>query len=430
MQIKRTNVSETEVKLEISAESTELDHFKAKTLKRLAKGQKVSGFRQGKAPLALIEKALDPTILQTEFLEDTIGRLYMDAAIQEKLKPIDRPDIALTAFVPYTTLSFVATVQTIGEVTLSDYKKIKKSSKTQPVEEQDVDEVIENLRLRLSEKKDVDRVAKSDDQVIIDFEGKDAKGENVAGASGKDYPLILGSKTFIPGFEEHVVGMKAGETKTFHVTFPKDYGHKPLAGTKVEFTVTMHKVQEVVLPKVDAAFAAKSGPFKTVDELRKDIRQQLEHEKTAQAQNTFENELLGGIVDKSRAALPEILVKEQLERSLIDFKQNLVYRGVTISEYLTQTGLKDEDELKDKELRPEAERRVKTGIVLTEIAEKEGIEVTPEELEVRLQLLKGQYASDPTMQAELDKPEARRNIASQMMSEKTVAKLVEYAKKG
>ena len=376
----------------------------------------------------MVEKSVDQNVLQTEFLEDTISRLYMDAAIQEKLKPIDRPDVTLSAFVPFTTLSFVAVVQVVGSVSLPDYTKIKKSPKVEPVDDKDVDDVIENLRLRMSEKKDVDRASKDGDQVMIDFDGKDAKGEAVAGASGKEYPLVLGSNTFIPGFEENVVGMKAGEVKTFKVTFPKDYGHKPLAGVKVDFTVTVNKVQEVVLPKVDADFAAKSGPFKSVAELRKDIKTQLEHEKQSRAQNTYENELLSEIVDKSKAALPEVLVREQLERALVDFKQNLVYRGMTISEYLTQAGYKDEEELKEKELRPEAERRVKTGIVLSEISEKEKIEITPEELEIRIQLLKGQYASDPAMQAELDKSEARRNIMSQMMSEKTLARLIDYAK--
>jgi len=236
--------------------------------------------------------------------------------------------------------------------------------------------------------------------------------------------LLLGSNTFIPGFETNLIGMKPAEEKTFTLTFPKDYGVKTLQNRKVDFTVTIKKVQEMVEPKIDDEFAAKVGPFKNVEEMKADIKKQLQTEKDYQGDREYTDELLTKIKKESKAAIPDSLIDEQLERLLGDHKQNAMYRGTTWQEFLEGEG-KTEEEYK-KTLRPDAELRVKAGLVLGEIAEKEGIEVTPEELEVRMQILKSQYP-DEKMQAELDKPEARREIASRMVSEKTVDKLVGYA---
>jgi trigger factor len=254
----------------------------------------------------------------------------------------------------------------------------------------------------------------------------DAKGEPVEGADGKDYPLLLGSKTFIPGFEENVVGMKAGDEKTFTLTFPKDYHSKKLANQKVTFTVNVTKVQEVVEPKVDDAFASTIGPFKTVAELKADIKKQLQAERQNEADRQFENDLVGTLAEKTDVAIPKALVDEQIDKIEDQERQNLVYRGQTWEEHLKEENVTAEQHREQK--RPEAERGIRASLLLAEIADAEGLEVTPEELEIRMQLLKGQYP-DAGMQAELDKPESRRDIASRMLTEKTVAKLVDYVTK-
>jgi trigger factor len=237
--------------------------------------------------------------------------------------------------------------------------------------------------------------------------------------------LLLGSKTFIPGFEENLVGTNAGEEKTFTLTFPKDYGVKALANKKVTFTVNVTKVQEVIEPKVDDAFAAQVGPFKTVKELKDDIKKQLTHERQHELDRDFESELVKEISDKSKVTIPEVMINDQVERLLRDLQQNLTYRGQTFPEFLEQEGKTEEQYRKDV-LAPQAEERVKAGLVLSEIAEREGIEVTPEELEIRVQILKNQY-QDQAMQAELEKPENRRDIAARLLTEKTLNKLVHYA---
>jgi trigger factor len=329
--------------------------------------------------------------------------------------------------VPFSTLEVVVEVTVVGDVKLPDYKKFTLAKKSAEVAVKDVDDVIENLRVRVAEKKDVDRAAKNGDEVTIDFAGTDAKtNEPVKGADGKDYPLVLGSDMFIPGFEANLLGMKAGEEKTFVLTFPADYGVKALQKRKVSFTVTVTKVQEVVKPKVDDEFAAKVGPFKTVKDLKADIRKQLESEKQSEVDRAFENELLEMLADKTTVAVPAVLIDEEVERTERQVRQNLAYRGQTWQEYLEELG-QSEDEYR-KSIREPAERRVKAGLALSEVAEKEGLTVTPEEFQIRMQLLKGQY-QDKMMQVELEKPENARQVLSGMLTEKTIAKLTEYVTK-
>ncbi len=423
MQVTKKELSDTKVSLSVSADDSVLAPIKEQILTRLSANVKVPGFRAGTAPLNMVEKHVDQQLLQSEFVDEALNHMYAKAAQGENLRPIARPNVTLKKFVPFTTLEFEAEVEILGTVKLPDYKKLKKTAKKPEVTAKDVDAVIKDLKVRMAEKKDVDRDPKNGDQVWIDFKGVDDKGVPVKGADGKDYPLLLGSNTFIPGFEENLTGQKVGEEKTFTLTFPKDYGVKALANKKVTFTVTINKVQEVVEPTVDDEFAAKLGPFKTMNDLKADIKKQLVNEKAQQLDRELDNEIVVEIAEKTKMSLPQSMVEEQIEFLVQDMKKNLVYRGQTYAEFLKAEG-KTEDEYR-AELRPQAEMRVKTGLVLAEIASEEKVDVTPEELEIRMQLLKGQY-TDGAAQAELEKQETRREIASQMLSEKTLAKLKEY----
>lgn len=426
MNIQRQKLTDTSLKLTISANETELQPVKHAVLQKLAKEVKLPGFREGKAPLALVEKNADPSALQSEFLQAALEHFYVDAINQERLRVVDQPQIAVTKFVPFTNLEFTAELTIIGDIKLPDYKKIKKTKPAVKVTDKDIQDVIASLQLRAAKHTDVDRAAKANDQVYIDFKGVDAKTkEPINGADGKDYPLVLGSNSFIPGFEDNLIGLKAGDEKTFTLTFPKDYGVKALANKDVTFTVSVTKVQSVDKPKVDDKLASTVGPFKNLAELKADIKKQLEHERRHEADRAFESELVKAIAAKTKFAIPQQLVDDQIERILREIKQNLVYRGQTFPDFLKAEG-KTEEEYKKDVLEADALERVKGGLVLAEIAEQEGVQVTPEELEIRMQVLKTQY-KDPAMQAELDKPENRQDIASRLLTEKTVTKLVGYA---
>ncbi len=426
MQVKKEQLSPTKVKLTVSADPGVLDEIKQQVVAQLGKQAKVQGFRAGKAPANLVEKQLDQSLLQTEFMEQAVNRLYVDAVQQEKLRPASQPQIAISKFVPFTTLEFTAEIEAVGDIKVANYKTIKLAPKTSSVMAKDVNQVLDNLRGRSADKKEVQRAAKLDDELIINFKGTDAATkEAIQGAAGNEYPLALGSKTFIPGFEEKLVGAKPGDSKTFTLTFPNDYGAPALQGRKVAFTVEVLKVQELAKPKLDDKFAATVGPFKTLADLKADIKKQLTAEQKQQAQQAYDNELLEKIAAKSTVTIPESMVEDEITRMEEEEKRNLVYRGQTWQEHLKDEGV---DEAGHRAMKYQsAELRTKIGLLLGEIANRENITVTPEELEIRMQLLKGQY-TDPAMQAELEKPEAARDIHTRMMTEKTVDKLRSYAK--
>lgn len=425
MQLTKEQLSPTKIKLKLAADAEMLKAVKDQALRALARNMKVAGFRPGKIPLPVVEKNLDPAMLQSEFVERALNRLYSTALDEYKLRPVAQPKADIKKFVPFDTLEAELEVEVIGDIKLPDYKKIKLAKEKVEVTDEDMDNVLKQLRIREATKNDVDRAAKDGDQVWIDFKGVDPKTkEPVKGADGTQYPLVLGSNTFIPGFEPELIGLKAGDEKTFVVTFPADYGVSALRKKKVEFTAKVTRVQEVVEPELNDNFAALIGPFKSLDELKKDIRSQIEYEKQNRANREFENQLLDQIVDKTTAAIPDRLIEDEVDRLEREEKQDLIYRGQTWQDHLDQEGVSAEEHRTQK--RPEAERRVKAGLVLGEIAEAEKIDVTLDELNQQLAALKAQY-QDKQMQAELDKPETRREIASRLVTEKTIQQLAGYS---
>lgn len=426
MQIKLKLLSDTKISLNIVGNKEDLAKAKEVALAKLAPQVKVAGFRSGKVPKELVEKNLDPNYLQSQVLDEVVNNLFNEAVFEKKLRPVSQPKIELTKFVPYDNVEFNAEIEVIGAVKLPDYSNLGVKKENKKVTSKDVDEVLNRLTLQMAEFKEVDRAAKNDDRAWIDFEGKDSKGEEVKGASGKEYPLALGSNSFIPGFEDAIIGMKIKEEKEFTIPFPKDYGVKALQGKKVTFKVKLVKLEETLKPAVDDKLAAKAGPFKTLKELKDDITKQLEAENSNIATREYEDNIVKTLAKKTKVELPQSLIDEQVEIVDREFKQNLSYRGENINDYLANSS-QTEEEYKNAELVPVATERLKAGLALSEVADKEGITVTPEELEIRLQVLKGQY-SDPKMQEELNQPSARKDIASRLLTEKTIAKLVSLQK--
>jgi len=426
MKVDYKKISDTQAELIIEAGEEKLKQLKSITLKRLQPEVSAPGFRKGKVPLNLVEQHADEDFFKSQFMDDALTALYRQALTEKKLRPLTQPKVEIQKFVPFSDIAFKITVDVVPPVKLGDYKKVSKKIKDVQVTKKDIEEVIENLRKRMADKQPSKEAVEMGDEVITDFSGVDDKGKEVAGASGKDYPIVIGSNTFIDGFEEQLVGMKPNEEKTFTLKFPKDYAHKPLASKKVVFTVNAKTINHVILPVIDDDFAKKIGPFKTVNELETDIEKQLTSQKQQEAANLLKDEVIEELVKKSSLTIPDVLVQENITALLADFKQNLVYRGITFDEYLKQAG-KTEAEYKEEDLRPQAEMRVKTGLVLAETAEVEKIKVSPEDIEIRMQLLKGQHKNDEQMLKQLSSKDAESEIASRLMTEKTIEKLVEYA---
>lgn len=424
MKYTRTNTSDTQVAFEITLDAADLTKIKKETIARLSKKVKVAGFREGKVPANVAEKHLDPNALGMEVAEDAVNAFMIEILETEKLQPLDRPKIDIAKYVPGESMEFKADVEILPTIKLGDYKSLKAKKDVAEVVDADVDEVIERMRQGLAEKKETDRAAKNDDEVIIDFVGKDEEGKEVAGATGREYPLTLGSNSFIPGFEEGLVGHKAGEHLDLPLTFPKDYHHKPLAGAKVTFGVDVKKVNEVVLPELNDEFAAKAGPFKTVDELKADIRRELTDQHEREALDKLRDQLVEQLVKGSDIPTPEVLIDDQMQSIERDFVQNLLYRGMTLPQYLEQQGV-SEEEWKRTELREQAIRRVQVGLALAELSKVENIDVSMEELNERLGDMLNRYGGDAKLREQLDTPEARRDLANRIITEKTVDRLIE-----
>lgn len=415
--------SDTKVLVTVALSADELATIKQTTVRRLAGSVKVAGFRPGKVPAAVAEKNIDANRLNSEILEDAVNASATEAFDAAKLMPLDRPQVNVQKYVPGEQLEYTAEVEIIPAIKLGDYKKLKAKKATVAVAAKDVDEVLERLRTNVAQKVEVTRAAKNGDEVVIDFDGTDADGKAVPGASGTDYDLTLGSHSFIPGFEEGLVGKKAGDALDLPLTFPKDYHHKPLAGAKVTFAVTVKAVKELQLPALDDAFAAQVSAFKTLAELRADITRELTEQKEREAVDKLKDELIEQLVKGSHVPAPHVLIHDQIDSLERDFVQNLMYRGMTLDQYLEQQG-KTRDDWRNKDLHEQAERRVQVGLVLAELSKVEGIEVAKEELETRLSEMLARYGNTPDIKKQLDTPEARRDIANRVLTEKTVDRLV------
>ena len=420
-------ISSTNYEVNFSVDEATLKLAKKHAVKKLSKNIKIAGFRPGKAPAHMTEKAIDEATLQNEFINEALNHSLSEALEQESLRPVVQPEVELTKFVPYSNVEFKATVYVLGPITLPDYKNLGVVKTEVVISEEDINQVIKNLQRHMAEKTDVARKAKIGDQLLINFDGVDDKGIPVNGASGKDYPIIIGSNTFIPGFEENLIGLKAEDDKTFMVTFPKDYGVKALQNRKVTFTCRIGKVQEIVEPLLNDDLAKKANPMiSTVKELKEDIKKQLNIERTRQSEQEYDNAITAAVVEKTDVDIPDVIIEEQISGVMRDLNQNLIYRGQTYKEFLDNQD-ETEENYRKKELLPEAKRRIVAGIALSEIADKENVTITPEELEMRLQILKGQHASDKTMMQELETNEGRRTVACRLLTEKTIDKLKSYA---
>lgn len=413
--------SDTQVHVTVDLDAKDLATAKQAAVRELATKVKVPGFRAGKVPANVAEKHLDPLALANATTEHAINIAINDLAVSEELRILDRPQVDLKDFQPYDSLTFEATIDIVPDVTLGDYKKLKAKKAVSEVTDTEVDEVVERMRSQLSEKKSVDREASSGDEVNIDFIGKQ-DGTPFDGGTAKGYDLVLGSNSFIPGFEEAIIGHKTGDTFDVPLTFPEDYHAEHLKGADVVFEVTLNDIKEVVLPEVDDAFAVKVGPFKTVEGMREDIRSELMQQKDKTAEDTYKDDLVGELVAVSSVPVPEVLVNDQIRQIEQDAMQNLMYRGMSPDQYLKQMGYKDHDEWHEKEFKVAAERRVQAGLALAELSKVEKIEVTQEELNQRHAQMLEQY---PTMKEQLDTPEARRDLANRVITEKTVDRLVE-----
>ena len=419
------HLSDTRVLVTISIGAPELEAAQQVALKHLAKTTKVQGCRKGRAPLDVVAKHVDQSALSQETLNNALSKAVAEAYLNNEIQALERPAVEIKKFVPGDLLEFTAEGDVLPKVTLGNYKKLQAVKEPVTVTKADVDEVVTRIQKGYSEKKETSAAAVSGDEVVIDYVGtKD--GEAFEGGTAQEYPLTLGSNSFIPGFEDALIGAKAGETKDIPLTFPQKYPAKELAGKKVIFTVTIKKVNQIVVPELTDEFAAKVGPFTDVAELKKDIESEITAQKEREATDKLKDSLVKQLVEKSKVAVPSVLREDQIRSIEQDMTQNLMYRGMTPEQYFETNGFKDRDEWLEKEAGPAAEDRVKAGLVLAELSKVEKIQASSDELAERINSFRTQYANNPDMAKRFDEPEVQREIANSLLTEKTVQALIDF----
>ncbi|SHJ82128.1 trigger factor [Tepidibacter formicigenes] len=421
--IKKEN---NEVTLKITISSEEFEKAVNKAYDKLKGKFNIPGFRKGKAPKKLIEAQYGKGVFYDEAINIVFPEAYTKAVDENNLEPVDRPELDIEEIGNGKDLILSVKVTVKPEVKLGEYKGIEVEKIEYTVKEEDVEARLEEMRNQNARLITVeDRAVQDKDTVIIDFEGF-VDGEAFEGGKGENYSLVIGSGTFIPGFEDQLIGANIGDEVKVNVTFPEQYHAENLAGKPAVFEVKVKEIKVKEMPELDDEFAKDVSEFDTLEELKNDIKNKLEET----AKNREEAELRNKVVEKAtevcEVEIPEVMIENQINNMLRDFDQQLQMQGLNLQSYIQYTGMKMED-LKSQ-MREEAQNRVKTSLVLEAISAEEKIEVSDEELNKEMEEMANMY------KMELDKFKAtireedmdyfKENVAVK----KTIDMLVENAK--
>lgn len=392
MELKKTEKLEKSVvalTMEISA--AEFEKAKNQAFKKAGRNIQVPGFRKGKAPRMLIEKMYGDV-----FFEDALNIVYPDAmekAVEESgIKPVGPADVELGEGAPEGGVVLIAKVPVEPEVTLGEYKGLAAEKASVSVPAKEVKEELERMAKRMARVENVERKAKKGDTVTIDFEGF-IDGVPFDGGKGENHDLELGSGSFIPGFEDQLIGCKPGDEKDVEVTFPEEYHAEELKGKPAVFKCTVHAVKQTILPEMDDEFAKDvSETAETIDDLKKEITENLTKSKTDAADREFEEKLLDQVLEGMQAEIPQVMFDSEADVILNDFGYRLQMQGISLDQYVRMQGM-DLPSFR-KVFLPQAERQVKVRLALRKIVELENIEVSEEDLNAEYAKLAERYGME------------------------------------
>ncbi len=425
MKTKVNKLSDSRVEILVTLDKKELALAEEKAIANLSKEIKVQGFRAGKVPVDVAKKFIPDNEITRETADIAVRMTIIEAFASNEKSPLVVPGAEIVKYVPGDTLEYKATADIIPEVKLGDYKKLGVKMEAVKISDKDIQGVLDNLASSYAEKKTTKRAAKLTDEVVIDFVGK-KDGVPFDGGSAKDYKLVLGSKAFIPGFEDGIVGHEPGDKFELNLTFPKDYGVKDLAGAKTVFEVLLKQINEVIKPEINDDLAKKVGPFKNLDALKDDIRNNL----TMQTEHTnlekFKNDLVEALVKKSKVPAPEVLVDDQVKAIRADVDRNAMGMGMEFEDYIKRAG--ETPESWEKKAREIAAQRVKGSLALQNLAIAEKISISDNEVDAKVAELRDVYKKSPEALKQLKDPNVKMDIRNRMTIEKTLDYLVKVNK--
>lgn len=377
MQVKVSVLPKSQVKLEITVSEEKLARFRQRALQKLNDLVEISGFRKGKIPEAVLEQHVGEDAIRTCLIDEALPRCYAEAVMSQKLAVVCRPKIKVITKSP---LNFEAIVAILPEVKLSDLSKIKIVPEAVIVTEQDIDEIVYDLRKRQAVYKIVERPAQKGDRIEIHFKGFDEEGKEIPGTASRHHPVMIGDKMMVPGFEDQLIGLSKGQKKEFEVMFPADYHKKDFQNRKVKFEVEVENVEECLLPEIDEVFVEQIiKQKKSVSEFREHLKEDLKKYRKSAEKKRRESIFLETIVNAAIVDVPDQLIEEEIDYILDDLKVELHEKGMKWSlfqEYLHKEGI----DIRQKR-RSEAESRVKARLVLNKAIEEAEIEVTENDIE-------------------------------------------------
>lgn len=377
-----------DVKFTMEFTAEEFENAQVKAYQRTKDQFQVDGFRKGKAPRSIIEKRYGEGIFFEEAIDELFNENYVKALTELELEVIDSPAAEFSKIAKGEGFTATITVPCYPIVEVKDYKGVEIEKVVNEVKDEDVDKEIEALQKRNARVVVVERAAKEGDIVLLDYSGF-AGEEQFEGGTAENQELKLGSGMFIPGFEEQLVGVTPGEKKDVVVTFPEEYHAEDLAGKEAVFHCLVHEVKEEQLPELDDEFAKDVSEFDTLEELKNATQERLEKYAKAGAETKMQDAALGKVVEANDVEVPIVMVQDEMDRMAQELDQQLRYQGMSLGQYLEFVG-KDIAEFRD-ELKPDAERQVKTRMILMGIVEAEKIEVTEDEMEEEIKVMAIQY---------------------------------------
>jgi trigger factor len=386
------NLEKNMAKLTITVPAADFEQAMKESYNKQKSKISVPGFRKGKVPQVYLEKMYGPEMFYEDAANSCMENSYPGALDECELDVVSRPEIDITQMEKGKDFIYTATVAVKPEVTLGEYKGVEIEKVDVEVTDEDVQAELLNVQKQNARNIPVeDRAAKLDDEVIIDFEGF-VDGEAFEGGKGENYQLTLGSHSFIDTFEDQIVGKTVGEEFDVNVTFPEDYQAADLAGKPAVFKCKLNGIKETELPELDDEFASEVSEFDTLDEYKADLKATLQVKKEKAAKNTKEGLVIDKIIENAQMELPEPMIETQKEQMLDEFAQQISYQGLSIEQYFQFTGMTKEKFLETAT--PEAERRIKSRLVLEAIAKAEDIQVSEEELNEELKKMAEMYQMD------------------------------------
>lgn len=423
VQVEKLEKNMAKLTIEVSA-----DEFEAALEKAYNKNKgkiTLPGFRKGKAPRKMIEKMYGAGIFYEDAANEIIPGAYAKAADECGEEIVSQPDISVTQIEKGKSFIFTAEVAVKPEVTLGDYKGVEVEKTEVSVSEEDVDKEVDKERESNSRMIDIDdRAVENGDMIKLDFEGF-VDGVAFAGGKGEDYPLTIGSGSFIPGFEDQLVGAKIGEETEVNVTFPEDYQAEELKGKAAVFKCKVNEIKVKELPEADDEFAKDVSEFDTLAEYRDDIRAKLLERKTQDAKRAKENKVVAKAVENASMEIPEAMINEQVRRMADDFSRRIQAQGITFEQYMQFTGM-TVDQMLDQ-MKPEALKRIQNSLVLEAIAKAENIEISDERVDEEIAKMAEQYKMEVDKLKEIMGEQEREQMKNDLAIQAAVEMITDAA---